>query len=179
MVKRYYMSRLAIVYSTPMTLMALAVFSVAWMQNRNHSQNLKIVMFALALLLGVIMFFYYRNKFRISSVLRHVENVNEYEKGGMLERSFILEDRMLAGCGLNIKELKTTGICSLELEEKGRRLILHITNDEGTFDAQAIDKDEAARFAAFMKRKNPGILLKNIEPKGQGTLKELGAGITV
>lgn len=179
MVKRYYMSRLALVFSMPMTLMALAVFAVAWMQNKNQSQSLKIVMFVLAVLLMIIMFFYYRNKFRINSVLRKAKDVNEYEKGGMLERSFILEDRMLAGCGLQVTEQKTTGIRQMDLEEKGHRLILHLSNEEGSFDAQVIDRDEAGRFAAFIKRKNPGVVLNNIEPKGKGTLEELGAGITV
>jgi len=86
---------------------------------------------------------------------------------------------MLAGCGLRVKELKTTGVKQLELEDKGHRLILHIINNEGVYDAQVIDRNEAERFAAFMQRKNPGIILKNIEPKGNGTLKELGAGVQI
>lgn len=179
MVKRYYMSRIALIYSAPMTLLAFSIFIVAWFDNKNTTAKLKPVMIVLAVILFAVMFFYYRSKFRISSALRKVENVEEYEKGGMLERSFVLEDRMLAGSGLSVKELKTTGVKEMELEEKGRKLILHITNDEGTYDAQVIDRDEAGRFAAFMKRKNPGIILKNVDPKGNGTLRELGAGVTV
>lgn len=179
MVKRYYTSRIALVFSAPMTLLAFSVFIVAWFDNKNTSAKLKPVMIVLAVLLGIVMFFYYRYKIRISSALRKVENLEEYEKGGMLERSFILEERMLAGSGLGVKELKTAGVKKLELEDKGHKLILHITNGEGTFDAQVIDRSEAERFAAFMKRKNPDIILSNVEPKGNGTLKELGAGVTV
>jgi len=179
MVKRYYTSRIALVFSAPVTLLAFSVFIVAWFDNKNTTAKLKPVMIVLAVLLGIVMFFYYRNKIRLSSALRKVEKVDEYEKGGMLERSFILEDRMLAGCGLRVKELKTTGVKQLELEDKGHRLILHITNNEGVYDAQVIDRNEAERFAAFMQRKNPGIILKNIEPKGNGTLKELGAGVQI
>ena len=179
MAKRFYMNRLAIVFSTPMTMLALIIFAIAWMENKTHETKYRIIMAVLALILLVIMFFYYRYKFRISSVIRKAENVDEYEKGGMLERSFILEDRMLAGCGFNVSEQKTTGIRKMSLEEKGRKIILHLTNSEGTFDMQAIDKGEAERFAAFMKRKNPDIILNNVTPKGNGTLKELGAGVTV
>ena len=44
---------------------------------------------------------------------------------------------------------------------------------------QAIDKDEAERFAAFVKRKNPNVILTNVTPKGNGTLRELGAGVQI
>lgn len=179
MVKRYYMSRIALVFSAPMTLLAFTIFIVAWFDNRNTTAKLKPVMIVLAIILFAVMFFYYKNKLGISSALRKVKNIGEYENGGMLERSFVLEDRMLAGVGLRVKELKTTGVKQMDLEEKGRKLILHITNEEGTYDAQVIDKDEAERFAAFMKRKNPGIILNNVKTKGNGTLRELGAGVTV
>jgi hypothetical protein len=43
------------------------------------------------------------------------------------------------------------------------------------FDADAIDMQEAQRFAAFLQRKNPEIILENVQPSGHGTLKELGA----
>lgn len=179
MAKRFYMNRLAIVFSTPMTMLALIIFAMAWMENKTHEVKYKIIMAVLAVILLVIMFFYYRYKLTISSVIRKSKNVSEYEKGGMLERSFILEDRMLAGCGFTVTEQKTTGIKEMTLEDKGRRIILHLINDEGNFDMQAIDRDEAERFAAFVKRKNPDIILNNVTPKGNGTLKELGAGITV
>ena len=179
MAKRFYMNRLAIVFSTPMTLLALAVFSFAWLKNKNGDPKMTVAMAVTAAVLLIVMFFYYRYKFRISSVIRHCGNVNEYEKGGMLERSFILEDRMLAGCGLNVSEQKTDDIRQMVLEDKGRRIILHLTNPSGTFDMQAIDKDEAERFAAFIKRKNPAVILTNVTPKGNGTLRELGAGIQI
>ena len=179
MARRFYMNRLAIVFSTPMTMLALIIFAMAWMENKTHEGKYKIIMAILAAILLVIMFFYYRYKIGIASAIRKAENVSEYEKGGMLEKSFILEDRMLAGCGFTVTEQKTTGIREMVLEEKGRRIVLHLTNESGTFDMQAIDKDEAERFAAFVKRKNPGVILTNVTPKGNGTLRELGAGVQI
>ena len=84
MVKRYYMSRIALIYSAPMTLLAFSIFIVAWFDNKNTTARLKPVMIVLAVILFAVMFFYYRSKFRISSALRKVANVEEYEKGGML-----------------------------------------------------------------------------------------------
>lgn len=55
-------------------------------------------------------------------------------------------------------------------------MILELTGKQGTFKVMTIDRDEAERFAAFIKRKNPACVL-NIEPKGNGTLQELGAGV--
>ena len=179
MVKRYYMSRLSLYYSMPMTLLALAVFAFAWMYNKNHDPKMKIFMGILGSVLAVVMFFYYRQKLRISSSLRKVKNIEEYENGGMLERSFILEDRMLAGAGRDVAEKSTAGILQMHLEEKGRNVILHLTTAEETFDMKAADRSEAERFAAFLQRKNPQIVFFNVKPKGSGSLRDLGAGITV
>ena len=51
-----------------------------------------------------------------------------------------------------------------------------LTNAEKTFRMDAADMDEAQRFAAFIKRKNPSCVM-NIDTKGNGSLQELGAGI--
>ena len=60
MAKRFYMNRLAIVFSTPMTMLALIIFAIAWMENKTHETKYRIIMAVLALILLVIMFFYYR-----------------------------------------------------------------------------------------------------------------------
>ena len=173
------MSHLSLIYSSPMTMLVFVIFVIAFMQNKNQSQSLKVVMIVLTVILAVIMFFYYRTKLSIAKALSKVEEIGEYEDGGMLDKSFILEDRMLAGSGFKVSEHSTAGIQKVSLEQKGRKCLLHITGSDGEFDADAIDLGEAQRFAAFIKRKNPAVILENVEPKGSGTLKELGAGVII
>ncbi len=176
MVKRFYSGLLAMYFSAPMTILAFAEFAVAFLDNRNPDRNLKPLMLGIAAVLAAVMFFYYKNKLAIARSLHHVQNIQEYDRGGALDRSFILEDRMIAGCGFHCEEQKTEGIQKLEASEKGRKMILELTGKQGTFKVMTIDRDEAERFAAFIKRKNPACVL-NIEPKGNGTLQELGAGV--
>jgi hypothetical protein len=40
-----------------------------------------------------------------------------------------------------------------------------------------LDREEGERTAGYLKRVNPAIVLTDVEPKGKGTLKELGADV--
>ena len=178
MVKRFYQGLISLRFSMPMTFLAFSIFIVAFFRTKSDKPFLTVIMGCLAAVLAVIMFFYYKAKLGVARTLHNVENIEEYERGGMLDRSFILEDRMLAGYGLKVKEIRTDHIQECRIEEKGRKALIHMTTDEGPVSANAIDLGEAQRFAAFLKRKNPDIVL-NMEPAGNGTLKELGANIKV
>ncbi len=176
MVKRFYNGLLALYFSTPMTMLAFAVFVIAFMDTKNPEKNLRPLWIGTAVILAVLMFFYYRFKLGIAKSLRNVKNQDAYGEGGMLDRSFILEDRMIAGYGFHCEEHSTTGITKLEAQEKGKHVQLFVTSEEGTFRMDAVDVNEARRFAAFIKRKNPDCVLENIVTRGKGTLQELGAG---
>ena len=179
MVKRFYQGLISLRYSMPMTFLAFTIFIVAFFRTKSEKPFLTVMMAVLAAVLAVIMFFYYKAKLGISKSLRKVENIEEYERGGMLDRSFILEERMLLGYGLKVQEEKTSGITECMIEEKGHKAIVHLKKADGTtVDANAIDVAEAQRFAAFLKRKNPDIAL-NMDPLGSGSLKELGANLKI
>ena len=175
MVKKFYLGLISLQYSFILVALPIIIFFLAFSQMRNPALNYRLPMIIVTVILAIVMFFYYKAKIGITMTLRKVKNIDAYEEGGMLDRSYILEDRMLAGYKLGVVERKTTGIHKLQAEHKGRKVILHMDGEEGTFDAIAIDQNEAERFAAFMKRKNPEIVLENIETRGTGTLKELGA----
>ena len=105
-----------------------------------------------------------------------MKDVNAYLSGGMVDRTYILEDRMLACADLNLKEMSTTGVKTLELrEEKHGKPYMKLTYDSDVCTVTAISMEEAQRFTAFIQRKNPDVQISGIEPKGTGTLKELGA----
>ena len=175
MVKRYYQGLVSLYFSTPMTVLAFTVFLIAFANNMSTGRDLRWLIGCAAAVLAVVMFFYYKNKLGIKKALKDVEDIDEYEKAGMLERSFVLEDRMLAGIGLKVSEHSTKNLTSAEAKDKGRKVIIHIEGKDDSFDVQAIDRDEAERFAAYLKKNNPDIELINLTPKGNGTLKELGA----
>lgn len=174
MVKLFYKGLVSMRYSIPMTMNVFVIFALAFAYVQRSVFWVRPVMGAMTVLLAVQMFFYYRNKFRIAGVLRRIDRLEEFEHAGMLDRSFILEDRMIAGCGFTISEQPTTGITSCEPEERGRKTILHLNGSKGPFDVSVIDYGEAQRFVGFLLRKNPG-MKTGIKPKGGGTLKDLGA----
>lgn len=174
MVRRFYYGLISLRYSPLLVGLPLVIFALAFMKYNKSGTTYSLPMLIVTVILAVIMAVYYSQKFRIARVLRKVKDIDDYLAGGMIDRSYILEDRMLAGTGLHVEEHKTTGIQKMSAEEKGRRVILHLTSDEGTYDMDARDMEEAQRFAAFIRRKNPAVIL-DIEPKGTGTLRELGA----
>lgn len=177
MVKRFYYGLISLYFSFFLTGLPLVIFILAFARQKNPKPELLYGMTACTVLLAVTMFFYYSNKYKVYRSLKNIENPEEYEKGGMLDRSYILEDRMLAGYGFSVAEYKTAGIEKMTAEEKGRKLVLTLEGTEGIFKVNVLDRSEGERFAAFIKRKNPDVILEGIEPKGNGTLKELGAVI--
>ncbi len=179
MIKKFYQNRIAMMFSAPMTLAAFAVFLVAFAMNSSKGKPwMRIVLIILGIVLAVLMFFYYKNKISTSLALKKIRNIDEYLQGGAVDTSFILEERMLAGKGFQVSEKKTEGITSMNVYEKGRKTIVALDGSEGPFEITAMGKEEAQRLCAFLKRKNPD-MTSNIEPKGNGTLEELGAGAEI
>ena len=180
MVKRYYYGLISLRYVYFMFGLPMVIFVLAFMMTKRKNPALYVLMGICAVLLGIVLIFYYKNKYRIWHTLKKVNNLEEYATGGMVDRSYILEDRMLACAGLNVQEHRTDGIQSLEMKEgKHGSVLLNVHSSEGDYDMSASSVKEAQRFAAFLQRKNPDIHLINIEPAGKGTLHELGAGVQI
>ena len=157
----------------------LLIFTVAFIETRKKLVVFKYMMMVLAALLTVVLFFYYRDKLKISKQLKNIKNIYEYERGGVVDRSWVLENRILCCKDLEIHELITTDIKEVYVEsDKKGKVLLHLKTEQ-EIDMTALSKEEAERFVAYIKRKNPNVILHGIEPKGKGTLQELGAGIQV
>lgn len=174
MVKRFYYGLISLRFSALLTGIPLAIFFLAFASNRKNGTAYSLPMVILAIALAIVMAIYYSHKFRIFRTLRKVKDVEEYLSGGMLDCSYVLDDRMLAGIGLSVSEHKTTDITRMTVEQKGRKIICHVNAKEGDFECSCIDMNEAQRFAGYLKKRNPDIEL-DIEPLGNGTLKDLGA----
>ena len=178
MIKKFYYGLVSLKYVYFMFGIPLVVFVIAFLETKVHNPMLKVGMGICAVILAVVLFFYYRDKLRISKILKSVNNVSEYLKGGMVDRTYILEERMLACADLNLKEVKTTGIQKLEkVDERKGKPYLQLSYENEKVTVSAISNEEAQRFAAFIQRKNASVQLVNIETKGSGTLKERGASI--
>ena len=176
MVKKFYYGLVSLKYAYAMFGIPLVIFTIAFVETKSHHPVFQIFMGICAVILAAVMVFYYRDKLRIRKTIRAVKDVNAYLSGGMVDRTYILEDRMLACADLNLKEMSTTGVKTLELrEEKHGKPYMKLTYDSDVCTVTAISMEEAQRFTAFIQRKNPDVQISGIEPKGNGTLKELGA----
>lgn len=156
----------------------LLIFTVAFIETRKKLVVFKYMMMVLAALLAVVLFFYYRDKLKISKQLKNIDDIQEYERGGVVDRSWILENRILCCKDLEIHEVISKDVKEVQVEENKKTLI-HLKTNENEVVMSALSKEEAQRFVAYIKRKNPNVILNGIEPKGKGTLQELGAGIQV
>ena len=176
MIKKFYYGLVSLKYVYFMFGIPIVIFVTAFIETRYRNPALKAVMGVCATLLAIVLFFYYRDKFRISRVLKSISNLSEYQRGGMVDRTYILEDRMLACADLDLKEISTCGIESLEkTEEKKGKPYLKLTSKDGHVMISALSDEEAGRLAAFIQKKNPEVKLSGVVPTGNGTLKELGA----
>ncbi len=158
----------------------LLIFTVAFIETRKKLVVFKYMMMVLAALLAVVLFFYYRDKLKISKQLKGIKDIYEYERGGVVDRSWVLEDRILCCKDLDIHEVISKDINEVYVEnDKKGKTCIHLKINEKEINMTALSKGETERFVAYIKRKNPNVILQGIEPKGKGTLQELGAGIQV
>lgn len=169
----------AMKFAVPMTSLAFLIFVEAFLMTMGKAvSKLYLAMIITAAVLAVVMFFYYRNKIKINLQLKKVNDLQAYENGGMIDRTYLLEDRMLVCYGMHIEEVRTKDLVGAVLEEKAHgKYVLHLKDQNHFIDMSLLDKEEGQRTAAYLKRVNPSVTLTNIEPKGQGTLQELGADV--
>lgn len=176
MIKKYYQSLNSLLYGPFMTPLVFLVFALAFFYEKKGIQELRYAMMVGTAILGVILVIYYTKKFKISRALKSIRNIEEYEKGGVIDRSWILNDRMIACIGLDMHEESTMDIQVMKVEEGAHgKLTIYLTNKEKTFSLSCRDKGEARRFAGYLQKRNPNIKLENIQPEGNGTLQDLGA----
>lgn len=180
MLKKYYQSLVSMKYVYFMFGLPLLIFVLAFIETRKKAPILRQGMIVLAIVLAIVMFFYYRDKLKVLKQLKTITNLEEYEKGGVVDQSWILEDRILCCHNFNIQEVSSTSINKVvRSTDQNRKVVLLLYTNEKEVEMSALDQEEASRFVSFVKRKNPSVVLEGIEPKGSGTLQELGAGIQV
>lgn len=179
MVKRYYQSLVSLRYSGAMVSLAVTIFIIAFLQTNKQIAGLRTCMMVVSILLAIVMFFYYKTKFSISKEIKKIENVDEYYDGGMVNQSFILEERMLVCEKLKLHEYPTVPIHHVKCESgKYGKVVLQIQgNDAYTITCESLE--QAQYLTAFIKRKNQDVVIEGIEPKGSGYLDKLGANYKV
>ena len=174
MIRNFYNSLIGLRYSLPLTLLALCIFGTAYLKTRTGNSIYTTLLIAVAIVLACVMIRYYSLKYKLGKTIKGIDNIAEYDKAGMVKNSFILEDRMLVCSGLNVAEEKTDNIQKITYEDTRRAGKLLIQTPDKQYSIDVLNKDEASRLTALLKRKNPEVQLENIEPSGNGTLKELG-----
>lgn len=180
MIKRFYSSLVSLKYVYFMFGLPMMIFILAFIETTRKSDILRILMIICAAILAFVMVLYYRDKHKIRKILKAVDSLEEYERGGMIDRSYILEDRMLICDGLNLQEKKTVGVTKLTLNsEKHGKYFMTAVDHDGSWNITALSEKEAEHFAAFLKRKNPDMELVDIKAEGKGDLRALGAGVSV
>lgn len=126
--------------------------------------------FAAALL--IVMLFYFRDRITVARSMKKIDDIKAYEYAGIVDRSRILSDRALCCNKLQIHEVFLNTLKTVTMDTD--ILVLHLKTEEQCIDMSVRDKEEAERFCAFIKRKYPDVSFENIQPKGKGTLHDLG-----
>jgi len=177
MIKKYYMALNSLKYSMPMTILAFMIFLEAFVRTKNKENiTILVILIITTLLLVLVMFFYYRNKFLISKSLKKVKNIDEYISGGMVNNSYVLDERIITSYKNKIDECYIKDISEYKVtEEKYGNYKIDLICDKNVYNIGVKDKDDARRLAAFIIKHNNKVTLTNITPLGDGTLHDLGA----
>ena len=166
-------------YAAFMFGLPMLVFVLAFLETKIKLRGSRYMMMVLAIGIGIVLIFYYKDKRNVSKQLKKVSNLVEYGYGGVVDRSWILENRMLCCKGLEIHEVLPEKVSEVVEEASKGKVILHLHVGDEIIDMSALSHEEVQRLCAFLKRKNPSIALNGIEIKGKGTLQELGASVQV
>jgi hypothetical protein len=154
--------------------LALAVFACAFLYISTGNMIPRYIGICFGLILAVMMFFYYREKVTAGLALRRVSNLDDFSDAVMIGQAFFLEDRMLGYGNRQVFDLTYDRIRSVTYETDQRgRMFLNLETDQGVLPVEMALKDQAKRVAMFLKTKNPGTEIRNIEASGEGTLHSI------
>ena len=122
--------------------------------------------------LAVVTFFYYKNKLLISKQLKDIQQLEDYRKAGMVDKSWILENRCLAYHQGIIKEIYYKDIHHFSAKEGNRGRWTFILNDSIQMSCQ--NPSEGRRLLAILLKENPSIEYEGLHPEGSGLISSLG-----
>ncbi len=176
MVKRFYRSCITVKYALVKFLLAIGVFILAYFAFRTKNNLFYYGGCATGIALIVVMAVEYVHKQKVVRCLKDVKQIEDYYKeGALLGRTFVLEERMLvADEKLHIEEITTEHVTHLTVVEmnKGKKKATLIQSGN-TYTFMLDNRTQAGRLAAFLARKNPGIVIEGCEQEGDGTLNAL------
>ena len=174
MVKRYIQSYVSSKYVFALPGLALGVFIFAFLYTMSGNDVMRYIGIAIGLVLFAVMVVYYREKFMVSRQLKKVKDLNAFDNAVMIGMAFFLEERMLGYKTGTVFDLKYEDIHSVIFEETPRgKLFLNLETDKGTLPVEMALKDQAARVAQYLLRKNPSLAVSGITPAGPGTLHSI------
>ncbi len=151
---------------------ALLVFLCAFLDVKHPDSFYQYLLIASAIILLFIMYLYYGKKIKIHKDIKAINNVDKYLDAKVIGDSFILEDNMLIQNKDGIKEYPTNNLIELTKVE-AKKPTIKVDSGINSYLIEAKDINELEKFVAFLKRKNPNIIINGIEPKGSGLLKDL------
>ncbi len=176
MVKSYLHAFISMKYLIILPVTAFVIFILAFAYYRTKIAAFRILVFAVAAVLAILLAMFYGERFSISGKLRKIRNWTEYNDSYIIGQAFLLEDRMLI-YDRKIKEFYYRDLKEIK-GEKGRKDNWNVYFSSGSDSALDVtsSKGQAQRLAAFLKSKNSSIVLKDIEAVGDGILAHVESG---
>lgn len=174
MIRRYYLSVISLKYSFWLTSMSLVIFALAFLYV-SGKVFLKPYLAAAAAVLAVMLFLYYRDKIRLSHSLKKIKEIQTYSNSPEIDSCYFQEERMIGyGRKKGLLESDYSNLKELKLASENHGTFhLELMTEEDTMCFRSFSKKEIQALAAFLKRKQPNLLLTGIQPEGSGSLSEL------
>ena len=174
MIKRYIQSFISMKYVFVLPGLALGVFVFAFLYTTSRNSVMRYIGIAFGVVLFLVMFFYYKEKFTVNSQLKKVKQLDDFSDAIMIGQAFFLEDRMLGYHKGRIFDLTYPDITAIQYRTDNRgKMFLDLTTAKGILPVEMAVKDQARRVAQFLKTRAPQASVSGIEPAGDGRLHSI------
>lgn len=177
MTKRFIQAFISLKYVFFLPPISIAIFICAMVYFNSKLAILKVVVGVLALLLLVVMGFYYSEKLSVSYKLSKISNAKEFDDAYIIGQAFLLENRMLVYRKRKLEEFLYTDVTEIRAKAgKKDHYILEIFTATSVTEIETSSKAQAQRFAAFVIAKKTDVKLVNINPEGDAILAHIESG---
>ncbi len=177
MVRSYLHAFISMQYVFILPVPAILIFILAACYFKTGIPAFRIAALITAVILAVLLIRFYTERMSIPKKLSRFKNWKEYNDSYIIGQAFMLEDRMLVYDNHKILEFYYQDINELK-GAPGKRDnwdVVYISAGQSAKNTTS-SKGQAERLAAFLKAKNPELIIEGIEPSGDGILSHIESG---
>lgn len=173
MIRKYFESFVVVRYYPFVALCPVALFPALYLYMKDPTPGRRLLLAAAGIVVGILLVKYRYDRYRLGKQLKALPDVSQYEDGILLGRCILSGDSFLYFDGKTVAEHPYAVLKEAEYHPVKGKHLLALTGEDREYTAEAGSEAQAQRVFAFLKDRNPGIILTGTEPSGDGRLHSI------